>query len=232
MLRRASTVVTCLAVGAFVFVCGVRLQADGVRGVRLQADSIRLKPDSTIRLKPDSTIRLKPDSTIRLKPDSTYADGAPPGFSGGFGEASCDACHFEAAVNTPPGRVTLTGVPERYVPGQSYPITITLSRPGMMIGGFQLAARFENGGAQAGTVAAGPGDEKRIKIEPGTIQYANQRLDGTALTEPGVAKWSVTWTAPAATDTVMFHVSANAADKDEAARGDYVYTAVATSRPR
>ena len=126
----------------------------------------------------------------------------------------------------------LTGVPERYVPGQSYPITVTLSRPGMMIGGFQLAARFEKGGAQAGTVAPGPGEEKRIKIEPGTIHYANQRLEGTALTEPGAAKWSVTWTAPAAADAVMFHVSANAADKDEAARGDYVYTAVATSRPR
>jgi hypothetical protein len=23
-----------------------------------------------------------------------YADGAAPGFSGGFGESSCDACHF------------------------------------------------------------------------------------------------------------------------------------------
>ena len=163
---------------------------------------------------------------------SAYADGAPPGFSGGFGESACDACHFEAPVNTPPGRVTLAGVPERYTAGQAYSITITLTRPGMMIGGFQFAARFENGGAQAGTLTPGPGEEKRIKLEAGKIQYANQRLEGTALAEPGLAKWALVWTAPAASGSVMFHVAANAADKDEAARGDYVYTAVATSRPQ
>ena len=158
-----------------------------------------------------------------------YADGAPPGFSGGFGESSCEACHFEGAVNAPPGRVTLTGIPERYAAGRAYPITITLSRPGMLMAGFQLAVRFENGGAQAGALAPAPGDEKRIKVETGKIQYANQRLDGTALSEPGTAKWSVVWTAPATPGVVRFNVAANAADKDEAARGDYVYTAAATS---
>jgi hypothetical protein len=210
MPLRASTVETCLAVGAFGFaaVCGVRLQADSpTRSVRLQADLVRLKPDTT-----------------------NYADGAPPGFSGGFGESACDACHFEAAVNTPPGRVTLTGIPERYAAGQAYPIMITLSRPGMMLGGFQLAARFEDGGAQAGTLAPAPGEEKRIKLETGKVHYANQRLDGTGLAEPGIAKWTLLWTAPPTPGVVRFNVAANAADKDEAARGDYVYTAAATSR--
>ena len=163
-------------------------------------------------------------------PAAAYADGAPPGFTGGFGEAACDACHFEAAVNTKPGQLTLTGVPERFVAGERYPLTITLSRPGMAMGGFQLSARMETGGAQAGTLAPGPGEEKRIKIEPGKVQYANQRQDGTALAEPGLAKWTVVWTAPATSGAVVFHAAANAADKDEAARGDYIYTAVAASR--
>ena len=163
-------------------------------------------------------------------PAAAYADGAPPGFTGGFGEAACDACHFEAAVNTKPGQLTLTGVPERFVAGERYPLTITLSRPGMAMGGFQMSARMETGGAQAGTLAPGPGEEKRIKIEPGKVQYANQRLDGTALAEPGLAKWTVVWTAPAASGAVVFHAAANAADKDEAARGDYIYTAAASSR--
>ena len=170
---------------------------------------------------------------VRLKPDTTtpsYADGAPPGFTGGFGEAACDACHFEAAVNTKPGQLTLTGVPERFVAGERYSLTITLSRPGMAMGGFQLSARMETGGAQAGTLTPGPGEEKRIKIEPGKVQYANQRQDGTALAEPGLAKWTVVWTAPATSGAVVFHAAANAADKDEAARGDYIYTAAASSR--
>ena len=42
--------------------------------------------------------------------------------------------------------------------------------------------------------------------------------------------WTVIWTAPATPGTVLFHAAANAADKDEAARGDYIYTAAATSR--
>jgi hypothetical protein len=163
---------------------------------------------------------------------AAYADGAPPGFTGGFGEQACDACHFEAALNTKPGEVTLTGVPERFVAGERYPLTITLSRPEMAMAGFQLAARLEKGGAQAGTLAPGPGEEGRIRIEPGAVQYANQRQEGTSLVELGVSKWTVVWTAPTLPAAVLFHVAANAADKDEAARGDYVYTATAASRPR
>ena len=163
---------------------------------------------------------------------AAYADGAPPGFTGGFGEAACDACHFEAAVNTKPGQLTLTGVPERFVAGERYPLTVTLSRPGMAMGGFQLSARLETDGAQAGTLAPGPGEEERIRIEPGKVQYANQRQGGTPLAEPGTAKWTVMWTAPATPGTVVVHAAANAADKDEAARGDYVYTTAATSRPQ
>jgi hypothetical protein len=161
---------------------------------------------------------------------AAYADGAPPGFTGGFGEQACDACHFEAAVNTKPGQLTLTGVPERYVEGQAYPLTITLTRPDMKMGGFQLSARMEDGGTQAGTLAPQIGEEKRIRMEKGAIQYVNQRLEGTSLAEPGTAKWTVVWTAPKVAGNVVFHAAGNAADKDEAARGDFVYTAVVVSR--
>lgn len=161
---------------------------------------------------------------------AAYADGAPPGFTGGFKEQACDACHFEAAVNTKPGQLTLSGVPDGFVAGERYALTITLSRPGMAMGGFQLSARMENG-AQAGTLAPAQGEEKRIKIETGAVQYANQRVDGTALVEPGMARWRVVWTAPmTAGGKVVFHAAANAADKDEAARGDYIYTATAQSQ--
>jgi len=161
---------------------------------------------------------------------AAYADGAPPGFTGGFGEQACDGCHFEAAVNTQPGQLTLTGIPERYAAGQSYPLTITLTRPDMKMGGFQLSARMEDGGAQAGTLAPQTGEEKRIKIEKGAIQYVNQQVEGTSLAEPGTAKWTVVWTAPKGAGNVVFHAAGNAANKDEATRGDYVYTAAFTSR--
>jgi hypothetical protein len=161
---------------------------------------------------------------------SAYADGAPPGFTGGFGEQACDACHFEADVNSQPGRLTLVGVPARYVPGERYTVSVTLSRSGMKMGGFQLAARFQDGGTQAGTLAPGPDEAERVKVETASkVQYAGQRQRGTGLTKADVVQWAVVWTAPSTGGTVAFHGAGNAADGDEAARGDYVYTAIAQS---
>jgi hypothetical protein len=164
------------------------------------------------------------------RPTAAYADGAPPGFTGGFGEQGCDGCHFESPVNTRPGQLTLTGVPDRFVPGERYTVALTLSHPTMKIAGFQMAARLEDGGMQAGTLVPASGEEKRVKIETqSSIQYASQRLDGSTPTD-AAATWTLVWTAPATAGTVLFHAAANAANKDEATRGDFVYTATATSR--
>jgi hypothetical protein len=162
-----------------------------------------------------------------------YPDGAPPGFSGGFGEQSCHACHFEAEINTKPGAVAVAGVPQRFVPGQQYPLTVTLTRPGMAVGGFQLAARVEDGGAQAGTIELPAGEKERLAVQArNDIQYVNQRHQGTAPSEPGTVQWTVLWTAPQTAAPVVFHVAANAADNDESVRGDYIYTAAARAAPQ
>jgi hypothetical protein len=161
-----------------------------------------------------------------------YADGAPPGFSGGFNEQSCHACHFHADVNSGAGRVTIAGVPERFVAGQSYRLTVTLTRPGMTLGGFQLTARFTAGGTQAGTLAPALDENTRVGIaEQGNIQYAGQRQAGAALVAPNTARWTLVWTAPTTTAPVAFHVAANAADGDERVEGDYIHTAVAEASP-
>jgi hypothetical protein len=168
--------------------------------------------------------------TTRPAPPPAYAGGAPPGFSGGFKETSCDACHFDNDLNAKPGQLTITGVPERFAAGERYPLTITLSRPGMRMGGFQFTARMADGGVQAGTLAPAEGEEKRLAIEvSNNVQYANQRQSGTAPVEPGTARWTLLWTAPATPGPIEFHAAANAADNDESARGDYVYTATARS---
>ena len=164
------------------------------------------------------------------KAAARYAEGAPPGFSGGAGEESCHACHFDFAINSTPGQLTMTGVPDRFTAGERYPLTVTLSRPGMALAGFQLAARFADG-TQAGTLAAEAADEERVKVEQqGAIHYANQRRSGAKPSAAGRANWRFVWTAPQGTGRVTFHVAANAADGDEAARGDYVYTASVSSQ--
>lgn len=162
-----------------------------------------------------------------------YAEGAPPGFTGGFTEQSCDACHFHAAPNAGPGRLTIDGVPERFVAGQAYRVTIALTQPGMKLAGFQLAARFKDDGGQAGTLAKESDKDMSIGVETQSgVQYAGQRRDGATVTIPNESRWTVMWTAPSATRTVLFHVAANGANGDERADGDYVYTVMRESQPQ
>ena len=171
-------------------------------------------------------------TTMRLVASHAYAEGAPPGFSGGFKEDSCQACHFHEELNAAPGRVTIEGVPAAFAPGGKYTLTVTLARPGMKLAGFQLAARFEEGGAQAGTLAPGPAEGERVGVESsGTVQYAGQKKAGAGVVGGDQARWTVEWTAPTSGGPVVFHVSANAADGNGNAEGDFVYTTSAESAP-
>jgi hypothetical protein len=165
------------------------------------------------------------------RPRWDYRDSPPPAHTGGFGEPSCVSCHFQDSVNLPPGKLTITDAPERWTPGQAYPITITLTRPGMLLGGFQLAARFESGGAQAGTLSTKPDDASRIKVTRHTngVEYAHHLPPGTMLASRDTARWVVIWTAPMGAGVVTFHVAANAASDDDSPLGDYIYTAQSRS---
>ncbi|MEX2282469.1 MAG: choice-of-anchor V domain-containing protein [Gemmatimonadota bacterium] len=162
-------------------------------------------------------------------PDA-YRDAPPPGFSSGFGEQSCHACHFAREPNLPPGRLELRGVPERYSPGATYPITVFLTNPVMAAAGFQLTARFTDDGRQAGSLARAPSDSTRVAITISyDIAYAHQLRPGSAPAAPDTASWTVLWTAPATGRGVSFHAAANAADGDDTVDGDVVHTTSATS---
>lgn len=171
-------------------------------------------------------------ATLRLVASHAYAEGAPPGFSGGFKEDTCHACHFHEEPNASPGRVTLDGVPTSFAAGERYTLTVTLTRPGMKRAGFQLTARFEADGAQAGTLAPGAREGERLGIESsGSVQYAGQKKPGSEAGAGDQARWTIEWTAPASGGAVVFHVAANAADGNGNAEGDFVYTASAVSAP-
>jgi hypothetical protein len=170
-------------------------------------------------------------TTVRLAVSHAYAEGAPPGFSGGFKEDSCHACHFHAEPNSGGGRVAIEGVPARFAAGERYTLTVILTRAGMKRGGFQLAARFNDSGAQAGTLTAAGRDAERVKVETQSgVQYAGQKLAESSV-GADATQWTIEWTAPDRGGTVIFHVAANAADGNESADGDFVYTASAESAP-
>ena len=171
-------------------------------------------------------------TTMRLMASHGYVDGAPPGFSGGFNEDTCRACHFDADLNSGSGRVTIEGLPARFAAGRRYMLTITLTHAGMKRAGFQLTARFKNDGAQAGTLAPGSSERERVAVETQDIvQYAGQKVAGSSVTAGDATRWTIEWTAPDRDGPVVVHVAANAADGNERAAGDFVYTASGESAP-
>lgn len=164
-----------------------------------------------------------------------YIDGPPTATTGGFGEDNCGSCHFDYDLNDPAGLLRLEGIPEDYMAGQQYVITIRLAHPRMARGGFEMAVRFAAGdvaGRQAGSLE---GMDDRVEIvtgSDGSIEYARQNGKGSIPESRGEITWLVYWRAPVEPlNTVVFHASASAGNHDDSPFGDFPYTHVATSRP-
>jgi hypothetical protein len=154
-----------------------------------------------------------------------FKDGPPARTTGGFGEESCVGCHFGADENDGVGRIEILGLPERYSPGGRYPLTILLTRPGMEVGGFQLAARLADGETQAGAFHVVEDDQLRVGLMADRdVEFVHHTYEGVELSAPDTARWSVTWLAPESLEPVHFHAAGVAADDDDSQVGDFVYT--------
>lgn len=160
---------------------------------------------------------------------SRYPNAPPMAHTGGFGEPTCLACHRSEDLNAPGGELRLEGVPRRWRPGTTYPITIVMQRDSIGAAGFQLAVRFPDG-TQAGGLAST--DTARTGVTEATarqVQYAHHLLPGIKLLA-GQGRWVVLWTAPQAPgEGAIFHAVAVAANDDNSNLGDYVHTATAES---
>ena len=174
-------------------------------------------------------------AVIAAAPARPSRDGPPLGLSGGFGEADCTSCHFDAEVNSAPGSLSLAGVPVAYEPGETYRVQLQLqlTRPGVVIGGFEMTARFEVGGAQAGRLSFLPEDGGRIAVGMSyQVQYVHHLGLGTTAVVQDTARWTVLWTAPSERGgPVLLHAAGNAANDDASQFGDYIYTVTASSQP-
>lgn len=146
-----------------------------------------------------------------------YGDGPPAGHTGGFGEPDCGACHVAPAAEAEAGELTIEGLPERYRPGATYTVTITLGAPGMNAGGVSAAARTGAGG-QAGRWR--PLDGLEVVGKSG-VDYLRHTSPARAPT----ARWRADWIAPCGcAGPVLLHVAGNAANDDDSEFGDRVVT--------
>lgn len=144
-----------------------------------------------------------------------YPDGGPPAHTGGFGEPDCHACHFDGAPPTEGGGLRIAGLPGHFVPGHEYALVVEFGETDG-VAGFQLSARDDAGG-QAGELA--PGDDSVRLLEESGIRYL-AHADAHA---GDTRRWRFRWRAPHDTDTVRFHVAANAANGDRSEFGDRIF---------
>lgn len=99
-----------------------------------------------------------------------------------------------------------------------------LRRAGMLRAGFQLAARFTEGGAAAGALAPTDARTTIVWDTVSHVGYIEHTAPGTSLSGE-VGRWLVRWTAPAAArGAVTFNVAGNAANDDDSPLGDFIYT--------
>ena len=152
-----------------------------------------------------------------------YKDGPPANSTGGFGERSCHACHLDHPLNAEGGKLTVTGIPDSYAPGQPYRITVTISRTELARGGFQISSRFADG-KPAGTWGA---LDRRAQVAEGFAQHTSA---GSVAVSAGSNSWTLEWTAPAG-EAVQFHAAANASNDDASPLGDFIYVAEYRAAP-
>lgn len=158
-------------------------------------------------------------------------DRPPLAHTGGFGEPTCRACHSGDLPDAADEALRIEGLPDRYVPGRSYPIAVLLRRAELVTAGFEAAIRFDSG-RQAGQLVAS--DSQRVMVERDSVRgvvYAHHTRRGTAV-EAGTARWTFTWVAPADGGRASLHVAAVASNDDNSNLGDVVYTATGASQRR
>ena len=160
-----------------------------------------------------------------------YSSNPPTKRTGAPGEGNCSSCH--GALNDGLGTLTINA-PATFIPGQTYPITVTLARSGQSRWGFSLTALHKADNSMAGAfinTTAFTGTQ----VSTGKT-YINQiatSSDGSFSGDPGPVTWSFNWTAPpaaAGADTVIFYAAGVAADNSgDADNADLVYTKTALS---
>jgi len=167
---------------------------------------------------------------------SAFKEGPYPNVTGGFGEQTCHLCHLDNPINAPGGTIALDGIPAVFTPGQTYAITVKISREGLRRGGFEIAARFAGGkqkGRQAGSWRL---DDTRAQLIPGAVDkaltFVQHNQIGSRAATLGANAWTLEWTAPAApAGVVQFNVAANASNNDDSPLGDYIYVKAVRSAP-
>lgn len=173
-------------------------------------------------------------SITATRPVHAFSAGPPAGYTGAPGEEpeACAECHVPADAGT--GHISISA-PQSYVPGQTYPITVTHTNadPTRMRWGFELTV-LDTADEKAGNLQNIDGLSQVLNNSgPGASrQYIEHTAAGTFIGQQNTASWTFNWTAPA-TDIgiVTFYAAGNQANNDGNTSGDYIYKTFVASAP-
>ena len=165
--------------------------------------------------------------------------GAPVSSSGAPDEVTCanTGCHDNFTANTGNAHLSLSigNNLSEYVPGQTYPVTVTISETGINRFGFQLVAIKNNDSLNAGELIVT--DTVRTQLITNLIaltdrKYITYTYAGTEPYSSGLGQWTFNWTAPLQdVGPVTLYVGAVSANNDHTDGGDHVYTSSKTLTP-
>jgi len=165
-----------------------------------------------------------------------YKEGPFPNVAGGFGDQTCHRCHLDNPMNASGGSLSIAGVPPTYEAGRTYSISVTLMRPGMKRGGFEIVARFLSGRSKGKQAGAWHLPDQRLQVISSQVdqelKFVQHNLAGSRAATSGSNSWTLDWTAPSpAAAPIQFNAAGNAANDDDSPLGDYIYTKMARSLP-
>lgn len=159
---------------------------------------------------------------------SASAFGPTPSHTSAPMEGNCTSCHADFPVNSGEGNVTITGLPQNYLPGQQIPLTVTVSQSDGVTYGFQLTA-VDRLGRRVGSYVLPPADPAEMQVLAGVVDgnvrdYLSHTINGITPTTFGSKSWNFVWTAPPVRGGKLdFYVAGNAANSDGSPGGDYIY---------
>src|SRR5215510_12671611 len=164
-----------------------------------------------------------------------FSAGPPAGYTGAPQEEpeACAECHVPPDAGT--GKISITA-PQTYIPGQTYPITVTHTNPDQtrLRWGFELTVLDTASDEKAGNLQSIDGLTQVLNnAGPGSArQYVEHTAAGTFIGQQNNASWTFNWTAPP-TDVgpVVFYAAGNQANNDGNTSGDYIYKTFVVSAP-
>ena len=156
-----------------------------------------------------------------------FSAGPPAGYTGAPGEEpeACAECHVPPDAGT--GKISITA-PQTYVPGQTYPITVTHTNADLtrLRWGFELTVLDTASDEKAGELQSPNGLTQVLNnAGPGSArQYIEHTAAGTFIGQQSGASWTFNWTAPAVdVGPVTFYAAGNQANNDGNTSGDNIY---------